>query len=127
MLAPYVPLYSAYIDFIRRRYSLLNDTSGQNRQIITQAYEFVLDQVGIDVNAGRLWLDYLEMLKTGPGMLGGSSWQDMQKMDTLRKVYQRAISIPHRATLDIWREYDKFELTNNKATVRANFSIYVQC
>lgn len=85
-----------------------------------QAYEFVLDQVGIDMNAGRLWLDYIEVMKGGPGVIGGSNWQDMQKMDTLRKVYQRAIAIPHRATLEIWREYDKFELQNNKATGRKN-------
>jgi hypothetical protein len=57
------------------------------------------------------------MLKTGPGNLGGTSWQDMQKMDTLRKVYQRAVSIPHNATLEIWREYDKFEMGMNKVAV----------
>ncbi|KAH8727197.1 hypothetical protein GQ44DRAFT_611963 [Phaeosphaeriaceae sp. PMI808] len=117
-LAPHVPLYSSYIDFIRRRYNLTTDQSGQNRQIITQAYEFVLDQVGIDISAGKLWLDYIEMLKTGPGALGGTNWQDMQKMDTLRKVYQRAVSIPHGATLEIWREYDKFEMGLNKVSGR---------
>jgi cleavage stimulation factor subunit 3 len=36
----------------------------------------------------------------------------------LRKVYQRAVSIPHSATLEIWREYDKFEMGFNKTTVR---------
>jgi cleavage stimulation factor subunit 3 len=96
---------------------LTTDQSGQNRQTITQAYEFVLGRVGIDISSGRLWLDYLEMLKSGPGNLGGTSWQDMQKMDTLRKVYQRAVSIPHNATLEIWREYDKFEMGMNKVAV----------
>jgi cleavage stimulation factor subunit 3 len=116
-LATYVPLYSSYIDFVRRRFNLTTDQTGQNRQTITQAYEFVLGRVGIDVSSGRLWLDYLEMLKTGPGNLGGTSWQDMQKMDTLRKVYQRAVSIPHNATLEIWREYDKFEMGLNRVSV----------
>ena len=88
--AQYLGIYSAYIDFIRRRFNLTTDQNGQNRQTVTQAYEFVLNSVGLDVHAGKLWLDYIEMLKTGPGVLGGSSWQDMQKMDTLRKVYQRA-------------------------------------
>jgi cleavage stimulation factor subunit 3 len=119
----YVPLYSSYIDFVRRRFNLTTDQTGQNRQTVTQAYEFVLGRVGIDVNAGKLWLDYIEMLKTGPGDAGGSSWQDKQKMDTLRKVYQRAISIPHNATLEIWRDYDKFEMSVNKQTV----SSQVQC
>ena len=97
---------------------MVTDQSGHNRQTITQAYEFVLGQVGIDVDAGRLWVDYIEMLKSGPGVLGGTTWQDMQKMDTVRKVYQRAVSIPHNATLEIWRDYDKFEMGLNKATVR---------
>lgn len=105
------------MDFVRRRFNLTNDQSGENRKILTQAYEFVLDQIGIDVDAGKLWVDYLEMLKTGPGVLGGTNWQDMQKMDTLRKVYQRAIAIPHGATLEIWRDYDKFEMGLNKTTV----------
>ena len=83
----------------------------------------MLGQVGIDINAGKLWLDYLEMLKSGPGTLGGTNWQDMQKMDTLRKVYQRAVSIPHSATLEIWRDYDKFETTYNKTTVCSFFSV----
>ncbi len=94
------------------------DQSGHNRQTITQAYEYVLDQVGIDVDAGRLWVDYIEVLKSGPYVLGGTNWQDMQKMDTVRKVYQRAVSIPHNATLEIWRDYDKFEMGLNKANVR---------
>lgn len=117
-MAPYVPLYTAYIDLIRRRYVLTTDQSGQNRQTITSAYEFVLGQVGFDVDAGRLWLDYIEMLKSGPGVLGGTNWQDRQKADTLRAVYQRAVSIPHSATLEIWRDYDKFENGLNKVTGR---------
>ena len=117
LAAAYLPLYASYIDFVRRRFNLTTDQSGQNRQTVTQAYEFVLNTVGIDVSAGRLWLDYIEMLKTGPGNLGGTNWQDMQKMDTLRKAYQRAVSIPHNATLEIWREYDKFEMNLNRVAV----------
>lgn len=63
----------------------------------------------MDVEAGKLWTDYIDMIKTGPGVLYGSGWQDKQKMDTLRKVYQQAIAVPHNATLDIWQAYNKFE------------------
>lgn len=108
---PSLTIYSSYIDYVRRRYPL---EEGENRKIIVQAYEFVLPQVGIDINAGKLWTDYIEILKSGPGILGGSGWQDMQKMDILRKAYQRAIAVPTNATLDIWREYDRFEMNLNK-------------
>lgn len=114
----YVPVFQCYIDFVRRRFNLTNDTAGTSRETIVAAYEFVLGQVGIDVDAGKLWLDYIELLKTAPGILGGTNWQDMQKMDTLRKLYRRAVSIPTGATMEIWRDYDRFEQGLNKVTVR---------
>lgn len=114
---PHVGLWSTYINYIRRVHNVTIDEA-RARTIITQVYEFVLDSVGIDVNSGKIWLDYIEFVKSGPGALGGQNWQDMQKMDTLRKIYQRAIAVPMNATLEIWREYDKFELGLNKATVR---------
>ncbi|KAF2470295.1 uncharacterized protein BDR25DRAFT_343074 [Lindgomyces ingoldianus] len=120
MATPHVDLWSTYISYIRRRNNLTTDQSGNARQIITQVYEFVLDNVGIDVNSGRIWHEYIEFIKSGPGIVGGSNWQDMQKMDTLRKVYQRAIAVPTSALLEIWREYDRFELSFNKAAGRKN-------
>ena len=113
----YVPVFSCYIDFVRRRFNLTNDAGGKSRETIVMAYEFVLGQVGIDVDSGKLWIDYIELQKTAPGVLGGTNWQDMQKMDTLRKLYQRAVSIPTGATLEIWRDYDRFEMGLNKVTV----------
>jgi cleavage stimulation factor subunit 3 len=80
-------------------------------------YEFVLDQIGIDTNSGPVWQGYLEFIKSDAGVIGGNNWQDRQKVDLLRKTYQRAIAVPMNATLEIWREYDKFELGLNKMTV----------
>lgn len=80
--------------------------------------------MGIDINAGKLWTDYIEILKSGPGILGGSGWQDMQKMDILRKAYQRAIAVPTNATMEIWRDYDRFEMNLNKVQVRDSKSRY---
>ncbi|KAF2747568.1 Suf-domain-containing protein [Sporormia fimetaria CBS 119925] len=115
---PNVNLWSTYINYIRRIHNM-NEDAEKARPVITQVYEFVLENIGIDVASGRIWLDYIEFLKSGlPGVLGGTNWQDMQKMDTLRKVYQRAIAVPTNATMEIWREYDRFELHLNKATGR---------
>jgi cleavage stimulation factor subunit 3 len=115
---PHVELLSTYLDYIRRRHNLTTDSTGDARKVITQAYEFVLLTVGIDFHSGKLWHDYIEFLKSGPGTVGGNNWQDMQKMDTLRKAYQRAIAIPTNATTEIWREYDKFEMGLNRTTGR---------
>jgi cleavage stimulation factor subunit 3 len=114
---PYIALWSSYINYIRRRNNLTTDQTGSARTIIIQVYEFVLERVGIDVDAGKIWVDYIEVLKSGPGILGGTNWQDQQKMDTLRKVYQRAIAVPTNATMEIWKDYDRFEMNLNKATV----------
>ncbi|KAF1950227.1 hypothetical protein CC80DRAFT_578528 [Byssothecium circinans] len=115
---PYIALWSSYINYIRRRNNLTTDPTGAARTVVVQVYEFVLDNVGMDPDAGKIWTDYIEVLKSGPGILGGSNWQDMQKMDTLRKVYQRAIAVPTHATMDIWKDYDRFEMNLNKATGR---------
>ncbi|KAF2121981.1 hypothetical protein BDV96DRAFT_593923 [Lophiotrema nucula] len=118
--APHIELWMTYVSHIRRINNLVTDQSGTARQVTQQVYDFVLDHAGIDVNAGKLWIDYIEFVKTYPGIVGGTSWQDTQKMDMLRKAYGRAIAVPTNSLLEIWREYDKFEMNLNKATGRKN-------
>ncbi|KAI0517028.1 hypothetical protein F5B22DRAFT_605941 [Xylaria bambusicola] len=114
---PHVQLWTAYLNYIRRKNDL-NDPTGVARQTVSQAYEFVLNKIGQDRDAGTIWQDYIAFIKSGPGQLGGTGWQDQQKMDLLRKAYQRAICIP-MANLNIfWKEYDQFELGLNKMTGR---------
>lgn len=117
MQTPYLPLWSMYLDHIRRLNNLTTDTSGQARQTIHQAYDLALRQVGLDKDSGRLWQDYVLFIKSGPGIIGGSGWQDQQKMDLLRKTYQRAICVPTQSTNILWKEYDGFEMGLNKMTV----------
>ncbi|KAI1504063.1 hypothetical protein F5X99DRAFT_373356 [Biscogniauxia marginata] len=114
---PNVQLWTAYLNYIRRRNDL-NDPTGQARQTVSQSYEFVLDNIGQDRDAGPIWQDYINFVKNGPGQVGGGSWQDQQKMDLLRKAYQRAICIPMANLNGLWKEYDLFELGLNKMTGR---------
>ncbi|RYC55918.1 hypothetical protein CHU98_g10292 [Xylaria longipes] len=114
---PHVQLWTAYLNYVRRRNDL-NDPSGQARQTVSQAYDFVLNNIGQDRDAGTIWQDYISFIKSGPGQLGGTSWQDQQKMDLLRKAYQRAICIPTANLNVFWKEYDQFELGLNKMTGR---------
>ena len=126
MANPHVGLWVTYINYTRRIHNV--HTNDQARGTITQVYEFVLDQIGIDISSGPVWQSYLEFIKTDVGIIGGSTWQDRAKVDLLRKIYQRAIAVPTNALLEIWREYDKFELGLNKITVRfshAGFAIAI--
>lgn len=114
---PHLQLWSMYIDHIRRVNNLATDTNGEARKTISQAYEATLHHVGLDKEAGRLWQDHIQFLKSGPGVVGGSNWQDQQKMDGLRKAYRQAICVPNQAVGTLWKEYDLFENGLNKVTV----------
>nr|XP_036579537.1 cfia complex component [Colletotrichum truncatum]KAF6787145.1 cfia complex component [Colletotrichum truncatum] len=116
--APNVKLWTVYLNYIRRRYDLTNDPNGEARRILSMSYEFVISSVGIDRDSGQLWKDYILFIKSGPGQVGGSGWQDQQKMDQLRKAYHRAITVPMSALTDLWKDYDQFEMSLNKTTGR---------
>jgi cleavage stimulation factor subunit 3 len=115
---PNVELWSVYLGYVLRRNNLTTDINGTARTTISHAYDFILQKIGQDKEAGRLWHDYLMFIKDGPGIIGGSSWQDQQKVDTLRKMYQRAIAIPLQGQEIMWKEYNDFEIGLNKILVR---------
>lgn len=73
--------------------------------------------MGMDKDSGNIWTDYVDFIRSGPGTVGGSGWQDQQKMDLLRKAYQKAICVPTQAVNTLWKEYDQFEMGLNKLTV----------
>lgn len=118
LTVPNVELWSLYLDYIRRRNNLTNDQQGKARTTISQAYDFVLNNIGCDKEAGRIWQDQIAFVKSAPGNVGGSGWMDQQKMDSLRKVYQKAVTQPVIGVEAIWREYDQFEHGLNKITAK---------
>lgn len=120
---PNVRLWTVYLDYIRRRNDLSSDTTMQARHTITQAYEFVIDNIGVDKDSSKIWADYVQFIRSAPGQIGGSGWQDQQKMDQLRKAYQRAICMPIPNVNALWKEYDQFEMSLNKLTVSLPYAI----
>ena len=123
MTIPHLQLWSMYIDHIRRINPLVSDSEGTARATIQQAYLTALQNVGMDKEAGRLWQDYIQFLKTGPGVVGESNWKGQQKMDDLRKAYQQAIAVPTQSVTALWKEYDLFENGLNKITVSTETSL----
>ncbi|EPS29918.1 hypothetical protein PDE_04868 [Penicillium oxalicum 114-2] len=118
LTVPSVQLWSVYLDYVRRRNPLSTDTSGQARKTISSAYDLAIQYVGMDKDSGNIWTDYVEFIRSGPGTVGGSGWQDQQKMDLLRKAYHKAICVPTQAVNALWKEYDQFEMGLNKLTGR---------
>ncbi|RMZ89933.1 hypothetical protein DV736_g2835, partial [Chaetothyriales sp. CBS 134916] len=113
-----VDLWSIYINYIRRRNNMQTGDVAKAYSIINQAFSFALDTIGVDKDSGKLWQDYIGFLKTGPGTVGGTGWQDGAKVDTIRAAYQRAIAIPTEAVMALWRDYDQFETGLSKINGR---------
>jgi cleavage stimulation factor subunit 3 len=91
-------------------------------KIISESFNFALDVVGMDKDSGQIWQEYINFIKTGPGIIGGTGWQDTQKMDALRTAYQKAIAVPTSALAPLWKEYDGFETGLSKINVWPSFS-----
>lgn len=117
-----IELWTIYINYIRRRNSMTQGDVSNAYKIINQSFSFALETIGMDKDAGKLWQEYIGFLKTGPGTVGGTGWQDGAKVDTLRAAYQKALAIPTESVTPIWREYDTFETGLSKINVRRNFT-----
>jgi cleavage stimulation factor subunit 3 len=115
---PDVKLWSLYVSYIRRRNSMTTGDINKSYKIISDSFNFALNNVGMDKDSGRLWQDYIDFVKSGPGDVKGTGWQDTQKVDALRAAYQRAISVPMSALNLLWKEYDNFETSLSKINVR---------
>ncbi len=109
-----VKLWQHYIGYVRR---VNNITTGgeKARGIITRAFEFAIDRIGIDEESGLIWGDYIEFIRSWKPISG---WEDQQKMDLLRKTYRSAVCIPLNNLELLWQGYNLFENNINKSTAR---------
>lgn len=93
------------------------NTGPSTRDTVRKAYEFALSHVGQDKDSGDIWADYIQFVKSGEST---TTWEEQQKMDALRKIYHRAVQIPLENVEILWKEYETFENSLNKITVRFN-------
>lgn len=110
-----VELWAFYLNYIRRVNPVEGDKAAASRAIIISAYDFSLNHIGIDRESGQIWVDYINIIKAGDA---AGTWQEQQKMDSLRKLYQRAVCIPLDKLEQIWKEYDAFEHQMSKMTAK---------
>lgn len=107
-----VKLAEDYVDFV------ISGTipEDQNiKQVGTEAFEFAINSVGIDLESGSLWLKYAAFV---------SSWksenalEDAQKIQMIRKIYHRAVSVPLNDIESVWKQYDAFENELSRSTAK---------
>ena len=102
-----VALWNFYLGYVVQ-------AQAQSPEVIQSAYEFALSQIGNDLESGGIWLDYIAFVKEG---FTTSTFEEQQKMETIRKLYQRAVKVPLSNIEYIWKDYDTFENNLNKTTV----------
>ncbi|KAG7195456.1 mRNA 3'-end-processing protein rna14 [Scheffersomyces spartinae] len=107
-----VELFRLYVSYVRR----VNDviTGGENaRGIVIRAFDVSIAEVGMDLNSGDLWNDYLDFLKS---WTPGTVWEKQQKTDLIRKVYKKFFSIPTKNIETVWAQYSRWENETNATT-----------
>ncbi|ORY94721.1 hypothetical protein BCR43DRAFT_494490 [Syncephalastrum racemosum] len=112
-----VDLWKYYLGYIRRINQGENGSVAlpESRSIIERAYEYVLNNVGIDKEAGSIWADYIHFLKSAETT---NTWEEQRKMDSMRRAYQQAVAIPLNNVEHLWREYDQWEIKLNRLTAK---------
>lgn len=98
-------------------------TTQEGVDTLKSVYEYSVDVVGEDADAGDLWLDYCQFLRSTEASLivtdvaveQAPSARDM----VVRRTYQKAISVPMHKLDVVYKEYEAFEQEKNKTLARA--------
>ncbi|KIK50299.1 hypothetical protein GYMLUDRAFT_78535 [Collybiopsis luxurians FD-317 M1] len=110
--SPSVNMYRYYLTYIRR---INTGSDTQSRETIRKSYEFAINSIGSDKDSGDIWSDYIAFLNSGEN---SSTWEEQQKMDMVRKVYQRAVQTPLGNIEKLWSDYESFEVKLNRITAK---------
>ncbi|ODV62288.1 cleavage polyadenylation factor subunit RNA14 ASCRUDRAFT_43913 [Ascoidea rubescens DSM 1968] len=123
-----VSLWQNYIEYVLRTNTnstkMINEKQidpSVSRGIVIQAFDFALDNIGIDINSTPLWesyLDYINNWKTT------TNWENQQKMDIKRRIFNKCCKIPLNNLSRLWNLYTSFENDLNPQTAR-NFIDHV--
>ena len=69
---------------------------------MAQAYDFALNNMGMDFSSFTLWSDYILFLKN---VDAAGSYAENQKISAIRKIYHRGIVIPMLNVESLWYAY----------------------
>ena len=112
LACPSAKLWRAYTRYM----VAANDpTDGAGVAAIKAAFEYTVDAVGEDVDAGPLWVDYLTFLRAVdakhvcPEVAERNGDCESARNVEVRKAFRRAVTSPTDAVDALYREYDAFE------------------
>ncbi|CDF87963.1 BN860_18492g1_1 [Zygosaccharomyces bailii CLIB 213] len=110
-----LPLWSTYLDYVRRRNNLI--TGGQEaRAVVVKAFDLVMDKCAVfEPRSSQFWNDYLSFLEQWKPV---NKWEEQQRLDMLRKLYKRMLSVPFDNIEKMWNRYTEWEQDVNSLTAR---------
>lgn len=109
-------LWRSYLKFMKLSNA---EHSAESIHELKVAFEFLLDNIGDDINAGPLWLEYIQFLQRedNSALLFAAETPEMEssaQMTAIRRAYQAAVIIPSYSLEHLWREYEQFENSVSK-------------
>ncbi|GMM34580.1 cleavage polyadenylation factor subunit [Saccharomycopsis crataegensis] len=111
-------LWKSYINYVRKQNDII--TGGQEaRQTVNQSFDIALRNIGIDLNAGSIWEDYIKFINEWNPI---SKWEEQQKTELKRKTLKQSVIIPSHKIEDLWTMYTTFENEVNPSNARKYIS-----
>ncbi|GJD09788.1 Cleavage stimulation factor subunit 77 [Galdieria sulphuraria] len=95
--------------------------SRKSRTEATEAYEFALKHLGLDIQINHLWNDYIVFIQEWEPR---NAQEENTKRDQLRSAYQRALQTPMYNLDNFWKEYENFENSLNRTLAKGLLSEY---
>ena len=80
---------------------------------MAQAYEFALNNMGMDFASSSIYNDYIMFVKNFDA--AGSSYAENQKISAIRRIYHRGVIIPMLNVENLWYE-NEFNLKSITTT-----------
>lgn len=118
---PNIELWRCYLSYIR----LIKEGKPDEKESVVRAFEFALEHMGMDINSTSIWRDYIQYVKGGVSATkAANSFEESQRVTTLRRLYQRVIESPMINLETLWKEYDAFENSVNKVLAKALIGEY---
>ncbi|KAK7053797.1 mRNA 3'-end-processing protein RNA14 [Favolaschia claudopus] len=111
--SPSVELWRFYLDYVLR----VNVTpSPTTRETVRKSYDYALSHIGYDRDSGSaIWAEYIQFLRNAPE---GSTWDNQQKMDAVRKAQNQAVQLPLDNVEQLWAQLESYETSLNKTTAK---------
>ncbi|KAJ2365357.1 mRNA 3'-end-processing protein rna14, partial [Coemansia sp. RSA 2607] len=118
---PSLELWQCYLNYVLKTNANAHGVveSHEGRATVTDCYKLVLENVGFDREAGKIWMDYINFLSS---MQTSAPYEEHQKIKLLRETYQAAVVIPMAKVEEIWKQYDAFENRVDRTTVKQMLS-----